>query len=222
MESNTKTNNLEHEKSQQAHRISNYYKLHAKIYDASRWSFLFGRKTILKLIPFSADAAIKIIEVGCGTGINLQKLANQFPNAQIIGYDVSGDMINESKKKIDIFGDRVRLICAPYGDNLKAESENADCILFSYCLTMVNPQYNELIERARVDLKQNGVIAVVDFYDSNSNLFKNWMAVNHVRMEQHLSPHLLRNFITEQSFTHKAYAGLWRYFLFIGRKKFER
>lgn len=219
MEPSTNNITLDHAKTQQAQRINGYYKLHAKIYDASRWSFLFGRKTILKLIPFSSDAAIKIIEVGCGTGINLQKLAHQFPNAQIIGYDVSIDMINESKKKLDIFGDRVKLICAPYGENLNADSENADCILFSYCLTMVNPQYSELIERARIDLKQNGVIAVVDFYDSNSTLFKNWMAVNHVRMEQHLSPHLLRNFITAQSFTHKVYAGLWRYFLFIGRKK---
>ena len=218
MKSKTKISTLEQEKTDQAQRISSYYKLHAKIYDASRWTFLFGRKTLLKLIPFSADAAIKIIEVGCGTGINLQTLAHQFPKAQIIGYDVSPNMINESKKKLDIFGDRVKLICAPYGADPHAESENADCILFSYCLTMVNPQYSELIERARTDLKQNGVIAVVDFYDSNSTLFKNWMAVNHVRMEQHLSPHLLRNFITEQSFTKKAYASLWRYFLFIGKK----
>ena len=206
------------EKANQVERISSYYKFHAKIYDASRWSFLFGRKKILKLIPFPNDSAIKIIEVGCGTGINLQKLAIQFPKAQLIGFDVSEDMINQSKKKLEIFGERVKLVNAPYGVDLKANSENAECILFSYCLTMVNPQYADLIERARIDLKQNGIIAVVDFYDSNSGLYKKWMVTNHVRMEQHLSPVLLRNFITEQSFTKKAYFGLWRYFLFIGKK----
>ncbi len=206
------------EKANQVERISSYYKFHAKIYDASRWSFLFGRKKILKLIPFPNDSAIKIIEVGCGTGINLQKLAIQFPKAQLIGFDVSEDMINQSKKKLEIFGKRVKLVNAPYGVDLKANSENADCILFSYCLTMVNPQYADLIERARIDLKQNGIIAVVDFYDSNYDLYKKWMVTNHVRMEQHLSPVLLRNFITELSFTKKAYFGLWRYFLFLGKK----
>ena len=70
-----------------------------------------------------------------------------------------------------------------------------------------------------LDLKNKGFIAVVDFYDSKYSLYKKWMATNHVRMEQHLAPVLLKNFVTVQSFTNQAYFGLWRYFLFVGQKK---
>jgi S-adenosylmethionine-diacylgycerolhomoserine-N-methlytransferase len=73
--------------------IQNYYKLQSKIYDATRWTFLFGRKKLVRVLPFDKDAAIDILEIGCGTGYNLKRLAKAFPNARITGLDVSEDMI---------------------------------------------------------------------------------------------------------------------------------
>ena len=45
------------------------------------------------------------------------------------------------------------------------------------------------------------------------------MGVNHVRMEKHLWPRLRRKFapLLDERFT--AYAGLWSYGIFIGRKQ---
>ena len=99
---------------EQAKEMNNYYKLHAKIYDTTRWTFLFGRKAIIKLLPFEREAAIKILEVGCGTGFNLNLLAKRFPNAQLIGVDVSHEMIEKSQKVTAPFQDRVTLVEAPY------------------------------------------------------------------------------------------------------------
>src|SRR5262245_41403501 len=54
--------------------MSNYYRMHAPIYDFTRWMFLFGRKQII------ADLRLKrgevVVEVGCGTGKNFSAILN--------------------------------------------------------------------------------------------------------------------------------------------------
>jgi S-adenosylmethionine-diacylgycerolhomoserine-N-methlytransferase len=47
--------------------IERYYRLHSRIYAATRWSFLFGRRAILDDIA-AATTPARILEVGCGTG----------------------------------------------------------------------------------------------------------------------------------------------------------
>ena len=58
----------------------------------------------MKQIPFPKEQALNILEVGCGTGKNLKVLAEMFPNATLVGMDVSADMIKQSKTKTAIFG----------------------------------------------------------------------------------------------------------------------
>jgi ubiquinone/menaquinone biosynthesis C-methylase UbiE len=50
--------------------LRGYYRLHSKIYDATRWSFLFGRHRLIELVA-SHKTPTRILEVGCGTGTNL-------------------------------------------------------------------------------------------------------------------------------------------------------
>ncbi len=67
---------------EQAQTMQRYYRLQSKIYDATRWTFLFGRKRIIRELPvLEQKAALEVLEVGCGTGYNLKRLALQFPNA---------------------------------------------------------------------------------------------------------------------------------------------
>ena len=47
--------------------LQGYYALHSKIYDATRWSFLFGRERILQHVA-AIDHPKRILEVGCGWG----------------------------------------------------------------------------------------------------------------------------------------------------------
>ncbi len=61
-------------------------------------------------------------------------------------------------------------------------------------------------------------MAVVDFHDSPLTLFKQWMALNHVRMEGHLLPELQSRFRPLVCEIRRAYGGLWYYLLFIGQK----
>lgn len=205
----------DNEKQQQAMR--RYYRWQSRIYDMTRWSFLFGRKSVLRHLPFSREDRLQVLEVGCGTGKNLVALASRFPKASITGLDVSRDMIKAAEKKTSRFRNRMELIELPYG-KLPGFAEKFDIILFSYSLTMINPQWLDLLEQSKLDLKKGGYIVVVDFHDSRWPWFKGHMANNHVRMDSHLLPVLKKLFHNHAVCVKTAYGNLWEYVRFVGRK----
>lgn len=199
----------------QANRIRGYYRFQSKIYDLTRWSFLFGRSAILQRLPFEKQETFKALEVGCGTGVNLAKLQRLYPNSQLIGMDVSADMLDIARRRLP---EQIDLIAAPYGEG-KYEWQGAlDAILFSYSLTMINPQWSELLEAAYRDLKPGGYIAVVDFHYSSKEWFRRHMSNHHVRMEGHLLPVLEQRFATIYRSVKSAYGGVWEYVQFVGKK----
>lgn len=204
---------------QQAEFMQQYYKLQSKIYDATRWSFLFGRRRILKEIPLPTDTTGTILEVGCGTGYNLKRLARQFPQARLIGLDVSPDMTDLARRRTTRWQQRVEIINAPYTTEHQLFPRPVDAVLFSYSLTMINPQWKDLILQARKDLRPGGIIAVTDFHDSRFSWFKRHMSNHHVRMDGHLLPLLEQEFHPILQQTPAAYGGIWHYLLFIGKKQ---
>ncbi|NRB50206.1 MAG: class I SAM-dependent methyltransferase [Saprospiraceae bacterium] len=202
---------------QQAKTIQQYYQWQSKIYDLTRWSFLFGRKEITRLLPVDRQAALNILEVGCGTGFNLQRMAKFFPNAKFTGVDVSGDMLTIAKQNNQVNLERMAFVEAPYGPDGVNFPGQMDVILFSYSLTMINPQWSSLLDQAILDLKPDGYIAVVDFHDSQFQWFKNHMGNHHVRMDSHLQTYLEKNYKPTHNQSKKAYLGVWEYLLFVGQ-----
>ncbi|NUQ24378.1 MAG: class I SAM-dependent methyltransferase [Saprospiraceae bacterium] len=202
----------------QVRTIRQYYRWQSKIYDATRWSFLFGRNLIIKCLPLDVNGKYRILEVGCGTGHNLRNLALHFPNARITGLDASADMLAIARSRTRQFPERIQLVEKPYALGEEGFREQYDLVLFSYSLTMINPQWEELLQQACKDLKPGGFIAVVDFHDSRFNWFKRHMGRNHVRMDGHLLPELRQLYKSVFVRIFKAYAGAWEYVLFVGRK----
>jgi S-adenosylmethionine-diacylgycerolhomoserine-N-methlytransferase len=198
--------------------IEGYYRLHARIYDATRWSFLFDREAILECAEAAWPRPGRILEVGCGTGRNLMALARRFPRAQLTGLDLSGAMLAVARRKTAALGSRVTLVERAYAAPL-AEARGFDLVLCSYALSMFNPGFEQAIAAATRDLAPGGHFALVDFHTTRFPWFARWMGVNHVRMDGQLRPLLRENFavVTEQ--VRSAYGGIWEYLLFVGRKK---
>ncbi|MEO1437868.1 MAG: methyltransferase domain-containing protein [Bacteroidota bacterium] len=211
-------NKLSSDQSLQVEDMKSYYAFQAKIYDWTRWSFLFGRDGILKELPLLKQGEYNFLEVGCGTGTNLKALAAHFPKASITGLDVSGDMVKRARRKNTKYHQRVEVHEKPYTDGLYWK-DKFDLILFSYSLTMINPQWKSLIQQATRDLKPGGHIAVVDFHDSKVDWFKEWMKQNHVRMDSHILPVLKGLFHSDVEKVRPAYSGMWQYFMFIGSRE---
>ena len=198
--------------------MRNYYQFQSKIYDLTRWSFLFGRKTVIRKLPVDTLDPVHIVEIGCGTGYNLARMARRFPAAWFTAYDVSADMIRLARKNTAAYQDRIKLIEAPFSAEEAEFCAPADIVLFSYSLTMINPQWSTLISLAVDLLKPGGHLAVVDFHASAHPWFKKHMGKNHVRMDAHLLPVLASQLLPVVKSVKKAYGGIWEYLIFIGKK----
>ncbi|MCP5425146.1 MAG: class I SAM-dependent methyltransferase [Gammaproteobacteria bacterium] len=198
-------------------RLERYYRVHARIYDTTRWAFLFGRRELIERCAGQQPVPKNILEVGCGTGKNLMALANVFGQAQIVGMDLSAAMLARARHKLSDHGERIDLLQQAYGQD-SPSGKSYDLLVFSYTLSMINPGWEQVIERAYQDLNPGGIIAVADFNDTRHGWFKRWMACNHVKMDKHLWPVLEARFQSLFLNTRPAYGGLWSYFLFIGEK----
>lgn len=205
--------------STQVNTLRNYYKLHARIYQATRWIFLFGRRRIVHALKLPMLSEKTLLEVGCGTGHNLSTLVRYYPNLHLVGLDISPDMLAVAARKLQRFSRRVLFLEKPYGAETGNLPAKPDIILFSYCLTMMNPGWEDALQRAHEDLAEGGQIAVLDFHGSENGFFRRWMGVNHVRMDKHLLPQLEARFDTTHREVRKAYGGLWTFVMFVGQKK---
>ena len=207
-----------HTPRRRARGIESYYRLHARIYDATRWSFLFGRNAILDRLATKHPTPARILEIGCGTGRNLAVLAQRFPRAELTGVDLSDSMLAIARQKTAVFGPRINLLQRAYGPALDTPGGH-DLVLCSYALTMFNPGFEQAIAAARCDLAPGGYFALVDFHATRHRWFCRWMGVNHVRMDGQLRPLLQDQFTPETNEIRSAYGGIWQYLLFIGSRK---
>lgn len=196
--------------------LRRYYRWHARLYDATRWSFLFGRAALIRA---SADhhSPRNILEIGCGTGANLVRLSRQFPEAAVTGLDLSTDMLARARRKVEARQLPITLLQRCYDRPLASEPA-FDLIVFSYCLSMIDPGWEQAVEAALCDLRPDGLLAVVDFHETRFAGFQRWMRANHVRMEGHLLPYLNARCRPVAQTQRAAYGGGWHYFNFIGRK----
>ena len=192
-------------------RLHGYYRWHAHFYDATRWTFLFGRTALIRLAAERLRPR-RILEVGCGTGRNLTELARFFPEAEIVGLDLSAEMVRKARKKIERYGPRVSLLQRVY-DGPVSGGDPFDLIIFSYCLSMINPGYADVLKLCDRDLATQGHLALVDFHDTSFGWFRRWMGLNHVRMDgQVLAALQSAGLNLQPCLVKSAYGGLWRWF----------
>jgi S-adenosylmethionine-diacylgycerolhomoserine-N-methlytransferase len=196
--------------------ISQYYRLHSRIYDSTRWTFLFGRKYLIAEADRKIRNPERITEFGSGTGKNLLLLAKHFPTAMLTGIDLSAEMLLISKRKTHSIKSKLNLVS---GMDFSCLQEMQDLIIFSYCLSMINPGWRHVIVDALSMLKPGGIIAVVDFHASPLGLYRSFMHRNHVSLSAEIYPFLKQHTNTLHEQKHSAYFGTWSYFTYLGTRK---
>lgn len=195
--------------------LSGYYRLHAPIYDWTRPAFLFGRKRLVRELARIGQAQgmhrPSILEIGCGTGHNLAALRSHFPQSRLVGVDLAAPMLERARKRL---GNSAELVHGALGEvDLRGRF---DIVLASYMLSMTGAAQAPCITAARRALAPGGLLAVVDFHSTPSSGFAAWMARNHVRFEPDLPQRLQAEDSPLLFRSRSAYAGLWRYFMWIG------
>lgn len=197
--------------------IQRYYRRHAPVYDATRWTFLFGRSRLLKLIA-EGPAPANVLEVGCGTARNLVRLADRFPEARFTGVDLSPAMLAQARRRTQKAAGRFQWVQAAY-DRPLGPAAPFELLIFSYSLSMMNPGWEAAITAAAADLAPGGRIAAVDFHETPFAWFRRWMQQHQVDLGGHLLPALCKCFRPRLATRAPAYWEGWEYFLFLGTKR---
>jgi S-adenosylmethionine-diacylgycerolhomoserine-N-methlytransferase len=143
------------------------YRRQRHIYDVSRKFYLLGRDEALgRLHP---DRGGKALEIGCGTGRNLIKLAQAYPRVQLFGVDVSREMLTTAAASTARAGLASRISFAQadataFDPQRLFGCANFDRVMISYALSMI-PLWREALGHALDVVAPGGSLHVVDFGD---------------------------------------------------------
>jgi ubiquinone/menaquinone biosynthesis C-methylase UbiE len=129
--------------------------------------FFFNKKETSPrygILDFISDKKLKVLEVCIGTAENSVIIAEKRPNAEIIGIDLSKDMLALAKDKIDKKGIRNIKTTVMDATNMNFKNEYFDIVLISLILHEVDDTIRyKMINESRRVLSDNGRIIIVDW-----------------------------------------------------------
>ncbi len=166
--------------------VEKIYDEHAKLYDF-RMFFIefFLRKLRRELI---SNIKGKVLEVSIGSGANLRYYPK---NCEIVGIDLSKEMLELASKKALKYDTKVKLEKGN-AEKLRFKGEEFDCVIDTLGLcTFPNP--NKVLSEMKRVCKKNGRILLLEHGIGKHRLvnkFLNWRNHNHYRR---LGCHLTRD-----------------------------
>ncbi|HEY4405643.1 MAG TPA: class I SAM-dependent methyltransferase [Xanthobacteraceae bacterium] len=169
-------------------RMDRQYRWQRHIYDLTRMPYLLGRdRLIAELRPPSGAA---VLEIGCGTGRNLIRIARTCPDVACFGIDVSSVMLDTARRSIAAAGLESRITLAQ-ADAVTADPAalfgraSFERVMISYALSMI-PPWRQALAHAVSLLGPQGALCLVDFGDQAGMpawfrvLLFRWLAWFHV------------------------------------------
>lgn len=159
------------------------YRGQRHIYDLTRKYYLFGRDTLIASL--AAKPGMRVLEVACGTGRNLAKIAKAWPGVRLYGLDISAEMLKSARAAL---GGEARLgegdACSFDASALFGEA-TFDRVVLSYSLSMI-PDWDGALDHAASLIAPGGQLHIVDFGDLEglpspfARMLRVWLAKFHV------------------------------------------
>jgi S-adenosylmethionine-diacylgycerolhomoserine-N-methlytransferase len=170
------------------------YRRQRHIYDASRKFYLLGRDQLIDGLQPPKGGSV--LEIGCGTGRNLIRIAQRYPDCACHGLDVSNAMLATAQGSVAKAGLEHRIDLAQadatgFDPQALFGRGGFDRIVISYALSMIPPWQGVVAEALR-RLSPGGSLHIVDFGDQEGlpRPFKagllRWLALFHVTPRENL------------------------------------
>lgn len=168
--------------------MDDIYRHQRFIYNLTRKYYLFGRDRLIRALALKSGD--RLVEVGCGTGRNLIKIARRYPETELYGLDASHEMLKTARAAIVRAGLENRIHLAHgYAEQMTpatfGETAPFNHALFSYSLSMI-PDWRGAMAAAWGSLAPDGALHAVDFGDLmglgriGRTLLMGWLHLFHV------------------------------------------
>jgi len=173
-----------------AERLDGFYAPQAERYDAFRAGLLHGRAELIAALETPAGA--RVVELGCGTGSNLELLDRARPLETLAGVhlvDLCPPLLALARQRAQGHAN-VAVVEADATDWQPPQA--VDRVFLSYALTMM-PDWRNVLINAYAMLAPGGRLGVVDFHlpaagnSLGNRLWQRWFAHDGVHLsDQHL------------------------------------
>lgn len=129
------------------------YSIIAKFYDIGLWLNGYTRAAayVVKQLPFVANAMIKVLDAGSGTGLYSFAILDGFPNSKVVAFDFNPEMVSRMKSSITNkhLGERIEVYIADILRELPMTANNFDLVITGGVLEYVD------VEKAVANLSKH-------------------------------------------------------------------
>jgi tRNA (cmo5U34)-methyltransferase len=150
-------------------------------------------EALIENIPFSRDRPIRIIELGCGTGMATYNIIKKYPYAQLKCIDMTSDMLNLAKKKLEAFPN-IEFILADYTKH--KFNEEYDVVVSFLSLMYLTDETRKSVFKKAFDMLINGGVFISG--EVTSSRSKHFQEVSMKRWIQHMQKSYSDDFIKNE------------------------
>ena len=137
------------------------------------------------LLP--AEEKARVLDLGCGTGLELEEYFRLNPGAEVTGIDLSEAMLKELKKKLP--DQKIHLILGSYFDVPFGEKIYDAAVSVESLHHFPAEQKESLYGKLHTALKENGFFVLTDYFAESDELEKEYFQnLKRLKEEQGLSP----------------------------------
>jgi Methylase involved in ubiquinone/menaquinone biosynthesis len=165
------------------------YRGQRHIYDFTRKYYLFGRDRMIRELDCRPGMAL--LELGCGTGRNLELICRRWTGVHFHGLDISAEMLKSARKRLGTEGRLALGDATAFDPQTLFGRAGFDRVVLSYAVSMI-PDWEAAVEAAVAALAPGGSVHIVDFGDGGGlpsplrRVLDAWLACFHVTARRDL------------------------------------
>jgi SAM-dependent methyltransferase len=118
-----------------------------------------------------AGADIDILDLGCGTGTQIERLG-ALTGGKLVGADISREACERARQRCSKYGDRVRIICADFLDLDPGDIGSFDLIYNIGVIYVTPPSMRQSILNLIVRCLRPGGVALLSYYTGSFGLLR--------------------------------------------------
>jgi len=152
------------------------------------------------LLPMDRNA--RVLDLGCGTGLELEEYFRLNPDASVTGIDLSEAMLNALKEKFP--GRKIRLIRNSYFDEPLGEKAYDAAVSVESLHHFPAEQKENLYRKLHAALKEDGCFVLTDYFAESGELEKEYFRnLKQLKEEQGLPENVFVHYDTPLTVEHE-------------------